>query len=63
MPTDPAGYISKQIIPQLPQDENQKNPAVIMGCIVTGNTIVGFLPLRCTDNGDGTATLVVEIAP
>lgn len=61
MPIDPKAYKGRRIAP-LPYDENNKPiPALFVPIVdpLTGE-IAGYLPLRATDNGDGTATLKVD---
>lgn len=59
MPTDPTAYKGRQIV-QFPRDKDNKNPSILMLPIVSGTNIVGYLPAKATDNGDGTASLVVS---
>ena len=58
MPTNPQDYISKKV-PGVPYDKNNKPLAGLVVPIVSAGEIVGYLPLKAQDNGDGTATLDV----
>lgn len=50
-------------IPAIPVDGNKRQASAVMLPIVNGSgTIVNYLPIKCTDNGDGTATLDVGLA-
>lgn len=60
MPTDPIDNISLQI-PALPLDEDRNKVAALFSAIVSGGDIVGYLPVKSTDNLDGTATPHVRI--
>ena len=60
MPIDPVDNISLQI-PALPLDEDRNKLAAIIAAIVSGGDIVGYLPVKSTDNLDGTATPHVRI--
>jgi len=52
---NPVENVARQIFPAFPYDENNVRPAVLTGAIVDGDGIVvGYLPVKCTDNGDGT---------
>ena len=53
-----------QKIPNFPVDEHGKYAPVLYGVIVdaSGN-IIKYLPIRCTDNGDGTCTPSVRVVP
>jgi len=44
----------------IPYGENGKQYSVLCGAIVSGKQIVKILPLKCIDNGDGTATLATH---
>ena len=57
--TDPEENVGNQSILAIPYDENNHRPAVLYGAIVENGEIVGFLPVRCTDNGDGTCSIDV----
>jgi len=61
MPIDPKAYKGRRIAP-LPYDENNKPIPALFVPIVDPLTseIAGYLPLRATDNGNGTATLKVD---
>ncbi len=61
MPIDPKAYKGRRIAP-LPYDENNKPIPALFVPIVDPLTseIAGYLPLKATDKGDGTATLKVD---
>ena len=44
-------------MPALPIDQNGVKNYVLMGAIVEAGAIVKYLPIACTDNGDGTCTV------
>jgi hypothetical protein len=60
MSIDPTANVGQLNLPAFPADQNAKVPAVLVGAIVNAITgeVIGYLPLKCVDNGDGTATLV-----
>lgn len=50
-------------IPAIPVDGNKRQASALLLPIVNGSgTIINYLPIKCTDNGDGTATLDVGLA-
>lgn len=53
-----------QKLPNFPVDEAGKYAPVLYGAIVdaSGN-ITKYLPIKCTDNGDGTCTPIVTTTP
>lgn len=65
MAGQPSDYVGKRVLLAQPYDENSKVAPVLMGAIVNPVTkeITGYLPLKCIDNGDGTATIVTTTAP
>jgi hypothetical protein len=58
MAKDPAQNVGKRNLPAFPYDQNAKYPAVLVGAIVDKNTgeVIGYLPIECIDNGDGTCS-------
>ena len=61
MSANPVANVGKRNLPAFPYDQNNVRPAVLFGAIVDVVTkeVRGYLPLKVTDNGDGTATLNV----
>jgi|GEM_PF-3217236 len=59
MPTDPTQYKGKKI-KAFPYDQNGRDSSVLILPIVSGTEIIGYLPAKATDNGDGTATLATS---
>jgi len=57
--TDPTKYRGKKI-PSFPYDQSKHRPAILILPIVQGSEIIGYLPAKSRDNGDGTATLEVD---
>ena len=57
----PQDYRGKRIL-QAPFDENRKPVPPLVAAITDPGTglIVGYLPIKATDNGDGTATIKVD---
>jgi len=59
MPIDPQDYVDYQV-QGIPYDKNRKGLSVVTGAVVNGaGDIIGYLPLKVNDNGDGTASLDV----
>lgn len=56
MAIDPEQNINKRI-PEIPHDGNRKWASVLVVPIVDNGEVIGYLPVKATDNGDGTATL------
>ena len=56
MAIDPKKNIGKKLV-AFPYDKNSKPSSVLLLPIVQGNEVIGYLPAKATDNGDGTATL------
>jgi len=61
MAGQPTDYVGKRALLAQPWDENSKVAPVLMGAIVDPATkgILGYLPVKCYDNGDGTCSLSV----
>lgn len=57
----PQDYTGKRVLQQ-PYDENGKPIPTLFAAITDPGTglIVGYLPIKATDNGDGTATIKVD---
>jgi len=62
MAVNPADNVGKKNLPAFSYDQNAKMPAILMGAIVDPTTkeVVGYLPIKVEDNGDGTCTVVVK---
>lgn len=60
MAIDPVENVGKKNLPALPYDQNNRRPAALVIPQVSAGEVVGYLPARSTDNGDGTATLKVD---
>jgi len=60
MATDPVDNVSLKV-KALPYDENNSRLSAVVAAIVSGGEIVGYLPLKATDNSDGTATLASSV--
>jgi len=65
MAGSPSDYVGKRALPAQPYDGNSKVATVLMGAIVDPATkeIIGYLPIKCTDNGDGTASISGPFSP
>ena len=61
MAINPEDNISKQIL-SFPYDKNRKPASILVLPIVDPGSkeIIGYLPAKARDNGDGTATLEVD---
>ena len=59
MAIDPTKNVNKKI-PEMPHDGNRKVSSVLILPIVQNNEIIGYLPAKAIDNGDGTALLKVD---
>ncbi len=46
--------------PAVPMDDNAIKIPFLMGAVVDEGGIIKYLPLLCKDNGDGTATLIID---
>ncbi len=57
--TDPTRYKGKKV-PAFPYDQSNKSSSVLVLPIIVAGEIVGYLPAKAIDNGDGTATLKVD---
>lgn len=64
MAVDPTQNAGRVVLPPFPRSQNAEEPAVLMGAIVNASgDVTGYLPLKVEDNGDGTCTLIVKVAP
>ena len=60
MGTNAITNVGKDNLPAFPYEQNNKSPAVLVGAIVSDGEVVGYLPLKVEDNGDGTCTLITK---
>jgi hypothetical protein len=59
MAIDPTKNISKKL-PAFPYDQNYKPAFILVLPIVEDGEIIGYLPAKGVNNGDGTASLDVK---